>query len=110
MLRHSAQSIAQTISPVGVAVAVDMVVKAVVADTSHPLMVAQTSVVILCTVELPVVPEKNDVDKVTVSVHWATAELAVHVGEAELVLFVRIESLFPLSGKLRAIIHAAWLS
>ena len=67
-LRHSAQSIAQIMSPVGVAVAVDTVVKAVVAVNSHPLMVVQTSEVMLCTIELPVVPETNDVDKVTVSV------------------------------------------
>ena len=82
-------------SPVGVAETVDTVVKAVVGDTSHPLMVVQTSVVMLCTVELPVAPEKNDVDKVTVSVHWATAELAVHVGEAALVLIVMIGSVLP---------------
>lgn len=81
-------------SPLDVAVAVDTVVTAVVAVTSHPLMVVQTSEVMLCTVELPVVPEKKDVDNVTVSVHWATAELAVHVGEAELVLLVKIESVF----------------
>lgn len=67
-----------------VAVAVDSVVNAVLADTPHPLMVVQTSVVMLCTVELPVVPEKNEVDNVTVSVQCGTAELAVHVGEAEL--------------------------
>ena len=93
-LRHSAQSIPQMISPVGVAVAVDAVVNAVVAVTSHPLMVVQTCEVMLCTVELPVVPEKKDVDKVTVSVHCATAELAVHVGEAELVLFVNSNQSF----------------
>ena len=108
-LRHSAQSIPQITSPVGVAVAVDTVVEAVVADTSHPLMVVQTSVVILCTVELPVAPEKNEVDKVTVSVHCATAELAVHVGEAELVLFSSIRSVFPLSCERQAAIQLPWL-
>ena len=87
-LPHFAQSIAQIISPVGVAVAVETVVKAVVANTSHPLMVVQACLVMLCTVELPVVPEKKDVVKVTVSVQWATSEFAVHVGEDELSLYV----------------------
>lgn len=93
-LLHCAQPIAQVISPVDVAVAVDTVVKAVVADISQAVTVVQTSVVMLCTVELPAVPEKKDVDKVTVSVHWATAELAVQVGEAELVLHIKSRSVF----------------
>ena len=59
-------------------VAVETVVKAVLADSPHAVMVVQTSVVMLCTVELPVVPEKNDVESVTVSVHCGIAELAVH--------------------------------
>lgn len=88
-LLHSAQSIAQVIPPVAVAVAVETVVKAVVANTSHPLIVVQACVVMLSTVELPVVPDKKEVVKVTVSVQWATAELAVHVGEVELPLFVK---------------------
>ena len=83
-LTQSAQSVAQIIPPVVVPVTVDTVSNAVLADTPHPLIVVQTSVVMLCTVELPVVPEKKDVDNVTVSVQSGTAELAVHVGEAEL--------------------------
>lgn len=59
-------------------VAVETVVKAVLADSPHAVMVVQTSVVMLCTVELPVVPEKNDVESITVSVHCGIAELAVH--------------------------------
>lgn len=58
--------------------AVETVVKAVLADSPHAVIVVQTSVVMLCTVELPVVPEKYDVESVTVSVHRGIAELAVH--------------------------------
>lgn len=65
-------------------VAVETVVKAVLANSSHAVMVVQTSVVMLCTVELPVVPEKNDVESVTVSVHRGIAELAVHDDADEL--------------------------
>ena len=82
---QSTQSVAQIMLPVVVPVAVDSVVNIVLAEMPHPLMVVQTSVVMLCTVELPAVPEKNDVDSVTVSVQYGTAELSVHVGEAELV-------------------------
>lgn len=63
--------------------------KAVVANTSHSLMVVQACVVMLCTVELPVVPEKKEVVNATVSVQRAVADLAVYVDEVELSLFVK---------------------
>lgn len=72
-------------------VAVETVVKAVLADSPHVVMVLQTSVVMLCTVELPVVPEKNDVESVTVSVHRGTAELTVHDDADELAVDVCVE-------------------
>lgn len=59
-------------------VAVEIVVVAVLADSPHAVIVVQTSVVMVCTVELPVVPEKNDVESVTLSVHRGIAELTVH--------------------------------
>ena len=55
-LTQSAQSVEQTMPPVVVLVAVDNVVKVVLADTPHPSIVVQISVVMLCTVELPIVP------------------------------------------------------
>lgn len=58
--------------------AVETVVNTVLADSPHAVIVVQTSVVMLCTVELPVVPERYDVDSVTVSVHREIAELAVN--------------------------------
>lgn len=54
-------------------------------------MVVQTSVVMLCTVELPVVPERNDVERVTVSVHSGIAELSVHDDADELVVGFCVE-------------------
>lgn len=59
-------------------VAVDTVVKAVLANSLQVVMVVQTSVVMLCTVEIPVVPDKKDVESVIVAVHFGIAELAVH--------------------------------
>ena len=55
-LTQSAQSVEQIMPPVVVLVAVDDVVKVVLADTPHPFIVVQISVVMLCTVELPIVP------------------------------------------------------
>lgn len=55
-------------------------------------MVVQTSVVKLCTVELPVVPERNDVETVTVSVHSGIAELAVHDDADELAVDFSVEN------------------
>lgn len=52
-------------------------------------MVVQACVVMLCTVELPVVPEKKEVVNATVSVQRAVADLAVYVDEVELSLFVK---------------------
>lgn len=72
-------------------VAVETVVKAVLADSPHVVIVLQTSVVMLCTVELPVVPEKNDVESVIVSVHRGIAELAVHDDADELAVDVCVE-------------------
>lgn len=88
-LAHAAQSVAQT-TPV-VDVAVEIVVKAVLADSPHAVMVVQTCVVILCTVELPVVPERNDVESITDSVHRGIAELAVHDDADELAVDSSIE-------------------
>ena len=68
----------------------DTVVKAVIADTLHPLIVVQACVVTLCTVELPVGPERKEVVKSTVCVQWVAAELAVHGDKAELLPFVEL--------------------
>lgn len=87
-LAHAAQSVAQTTPVVDV---VEIVVKAVLADSPHAFMVVQTCVVILCTVELPVVPERNDVESVTDSVHRGIAELAVHDDADELAVDSSIE-------------------
>lgn len=81
-LAHAAQFVAQT-TPV-VDVAVETVVKAVLADSPHVFIVVQTCVVILCTVELTVIPERNSVESVTDSVHRGIAELAVHDDADEL--------------------------
>ena len=55
-LTQSAQSVEQIMPPLVVLVAVDNVVKVVLAVTPHSFIVVQIFVVMLCTVELPIVP------------------------------------------------------
>lgn len=81
-------------------VAVEIVVKAVLPDSPHAVIVVQACVVILCTVELPVDPERNDVKSVTDSVHRGIAELAVHDDADELAVDSSVEDGCDLDGEL----------